>query len=383
MWEWFDRYVILFIVWFLLVFLKKTKAKKGDFDLFLFVVALAAYVIFHRLALAELPLEYLELFYFAGFLYTLLMFDIKALFRRDMTREKLKSLQKEHEELKDRSELLRRRFIAMLDLVDEGIVFRTDDNRMFGTEKMLSVTGMDDHEFSYEEFLSHLHSDDRRAYEEAISKCSKKKPEYQTHYRVKKDGVYEWVKENGMRMDYDRRTMYIAIVRGVNVRRYPKTDVDMLNRLNIDQSLLEALQKYNRNREPYSLVLFELANIPRINENYGRDIGDLMMGKFLNKLVYHFLRDADVVFRLSGIRFAMIIHDHRKYEMLKRALEQGGELVNFSMSFGEVKESVYPYFGIQHIDYFDEPVDEILSRGHKALNIALDDNTPENYFIIK
>ncbi len=383
MWEWFDRFVILFAVWFLLLFLKKTKAKKGDFDLFLFVVAFGAYVVFHRLEMAELPLEYLEIFFYAGFLYTVLMFDIKALSQSDKTKEKLKSLQKEHDELKDRSELLRRRFITMLDLFDEGVMFRTEDNRMFGTEKMLSVTGIEEHEFSYEDFLGHLHPDDRRAYDEAVSKCSKKKPEYQTHYRVKKHGVYEWVKENGVRMDYEKRTMYIAIVRGLDVRRYPKTDVDLLNRLSIDQALLEALQKYNRSREPYTLVLFELSNIPRINENYGRDIGDLMMGKFLNKLVYHFLKDSEAIFRLSGIRFAMVIRDHRKYEMLKRALEQGGELVNFSMTFGEVKESVYPYFGIQYIDYFDEPVDEILGRGQKALNIALDDNTPENYFIIK
>ncbi len=383
MFDWYEHKLIIFLVWLVLVVLKKWRTGKGDFDVFLFILGLTSYVVFARLAVVEIEEIYVDILIYGGSLYTVFMFDIRALSRKDHTREKLKELNKTHEDLKDRSELLRQRFITMLDLLDDGIVFRTDENKMFGTETFLKLSGLSEHEFTLEDFLERLHPDDRAAYLAVLDKCSRRNPKYRTHYRIKRGAVYEWVKETGTLVVHDGRKMFIAIVRGLDVRRYPRTEVDLLNQIHIGDALEEALQRYNRRKEPYALVFFELSNIKTINDQYGRDIGDLMMGKFLNKLVYHFLKDTEAIFRLSGIRFAMVITDHRKFEMLRRALEEGGELVNFTMTFGEVKESVYPYFGIQNIDYFDEPVTETISRGHKALRIALEDRTPENYFIIK
>jgi len=138
----------------------------------------------------------------------------------------------------------------------------------------------------------------------------------------------------------------------------------------------------NTKRKEYTLIYFQLSNIPVINERYGRDMGDLMMGEFISKLIYHFLGDAEALYRITGIRFAMVIEDQRKHGMLKRALEEGGDLVNYTMSFGGTRQSVYPYFGIHTIKVFEEPVDEIAARAEKALNIALDDKTQENYFMI-
>jgi len=381
MWDWFELVMVIFPVWFILIVIKKTRQKKGDLELFLFVVALAGNIVFLQLRLAPVDALYVDGFAFLAFLFSLLVFNPRLLKEKDSTKAKYDSLKKEHKELKEKSEVLRQRFVHLLDLFPEGIAFRSGDY-IFGTDAYISLFGLDEHEFTVDEFFEHLHPDDRQAYRNALSKTSRKKPKYTTHYRVKEENGYRWIKEHGTRMDDEKETMYISIIQSLDVKRYPKTEVDVLNRLEFEPALLETVQSLNRKRSTYTLIFFELSNIPAINKRYGRDIGDLMMGKFLNKLVYHFLKDADMLFRLSGIRFAMLITDQRKFKMLKQSLEQGSELANFTMSFGQVKESVYPFFGIQTVDYFDEPVDELVERNHKALDIALDENTPENYFEI-
>jgi len=381
--DFFSVTTMVLITWFILVAVKKIVSKKGDIDMLLVFTAILAYVLFMRLALAPVPEIYIDGFVYGGFLYTLLMIDIKNFSDKDKKTEKLKALKKEHESVKERSELLRQRFITMLDLFDDGIAFRTDDDMMYGTGQYLNLIPFDTNEFSFESFLLKMHPDDRTPYLETVEKTSTKKPKYNTHYRIKNDKEYLWVKEKGIRMKHQKKTMFITMVKGLDVKKYPETNVDVLNLLAIDRAYYEHLQEMNKKKTPFTIVAFELSNIPNINRRYGRDIGDLMMGEFLSKLAYHFLKDIHSVFRLTGIRFAMVITDHRKLEMLKRALENGGDLVNYAMQFGHVRESVYPSFGIHHVKVFEEPVDEIADRVIKALNIALDDKTPENYFIIR
>ncbi len=375
--------IVILALWLILVGLKKGRTKKGDLDIVLFVTVLAAFILFDVLALADLPVLIVEVAIMVGVFYTALTMDLKALIKKDYSKSKLKQLKQDFEELQDRSELLRQRFITILDLYEDGIAFRTDDDMIFGTEVFIKLMGFKEHEFSFQAFLKKMHPDDQASYLEMIEKASKKRPKYTVHYRIKKGDEYVWIKEVGTLLLYQKRVMFISLAKGLDVKKYPTSNVAVLNGLAIDKAYYEAIQALNKKRDAYTIVTFEITNIPRINEKYGRDVGDLMMGEFLSKLAYHFLKDINAVFRLSGIRFAMLITDKRKVEILKRALKEGGDLINYHMEFGQAKESVYPSFVIHHVDVYDEPVDAIAERALKALDIALDENTPENYFIIR
>ncbi|MFW5913564.1 MAG: diguanylate cyclase domain-containing protein [Bacillota bacterium] len=380
--QWFELPLIILLVWAFLVLIKKHRTKKGDLDVFLLVVTAGLYIVFHQLELASLPPYVFEVMLYGGSVYTLFMFDLKGVIKRDLEHEKLNALKKEYKQLTNRSEMLRKRFISMLDLLEDGVLFRMEDGSMFMTDVAKSYLGFESNELSYDDFLSVIHADDLEAYKNLSERKARKKGHYTAHYRVRHNNAIQWVKEKGIQVEHDKRTMTIALIQSLDVKKYPKTNVEVLNQLQIDQALFEYLQSRNSEEKPYTLLYFELSNIPHINKEYGRDIGDLMMGEFISKLIYHFIGDAKAVFRITGIRFAMVIRDQRKYGMLKRALEEGGDLVNYSMSFGGVRESVYPYFGIHTVTVFEEPVDEIAARAEKALNIALDDTTQENYFVI-
>ncbi|MFP4078697.1 MAG: diguanylate cyclase domain-containing protein [Candidatus Izemoplasmataceae bacterium] len=380
--KWFELPLIILLAWAFLVLIKKHRTKKGDLDVFVLVVTTGLYIVFYQLELATLPPYVFEGMLYGGFVYSLFMFDLKGVMKRDLEHEKLNTLKKEYKQLANRSEMLRKRFISMLDLLEDGVLFRMEDGSMFMTDVARAYLGFDSNELAYDDFLNGIHPDDLEAYKALSERKAHKKGHYTAHYRVVKHHQTHWVKEKGVQVEHEKRTMTIALVQSLDVKKYPKTNVEVLNQLQIDQALFEYLQSRNSEEKPYTLLYFELSNIPHINREYGRDIGDLMMGEFISKLIYHFIGDAKAVFRITGIRFAMVIRDQRKYGMLKRALEEGGDLVNYTMSFGGVRESVYPYFGIHTVTVFEEPVDEIAARAEKALTIALDDTTQENYFVI-
>lgn len=381
MWEYVNQETSILFIWMVLVILKKLRMKRGDFDVLLLVPALVAYIIFFIVDLASIPIIAIQLYSAVGLGYTLLTIDVKKMGNETRVKKKYKTLKKAHANVVQRSEVLRERFIHMLDLVDDGIAFRSDDDTMFGTKRFIDLLRFDNHEFTFETFMMKMHPDDQTSYLETLDSLSKKPHTYTAHYRIKKDGDYHWFKENGVRLKQDKRIMYIAVLRGLDVKKYPQSNVEVLNNLPFEKAYFEHIQKLNKSRNPYSIVTIELTNIPAVNKKYGRDIGDLMMGEYIKKLAYHFLKDIHAVFRLSGIRFAMIITDHRKTEMLKRVLEEGGDLITYTMHFGSVSETIFPAFGLTYVKMFDEPVDEIAQRAEKALNIALDDNTTDHYFI--
>jgi|AntRauTorcE11897_2_1112592.scaffolds.fasta_scaffold01007_7 GGDEF domain-containing protein/PAS domain-containing protein len=372
---------VILLIWALLVLIKKHRSKKGDFDFFLLFVATLSYGLFVQYTLASIPPYLFEVMLYGGLAYTLFMFDVKAVIKKDVNRETLKHLKKDYKILTNQSEMLRKRFIALLDRMEDGVLFIMEDGSMFATDQAVKLLGLDSNELSYDNFLEAMHTEDKEAYV-SISSKRKSKRNYKAHYRIMTTKTPMWIKESGTKVTHDKRTMRLAIIQSLDVKKYPRTNIDVLNGLKIDQALYECLQSMNTKRKEYTLIYFQLSNIPVINERYGRDMGDLMMGEFISKLIYHFLGDAEALYRITGIRFAMVIEDQRKHGMLKRALEEGGDLVNYTMSFGGTRQSVYPYFGIHTIKVFEEPVDEIAARAEKALNIALDDKTQENYFMI-
>lgn len=368
--------------WFLLLVIKLVKARKIALELLLFLGAIGLYVVSVVLEIYVVDKAILTWTVYGGFLISLFFFDASILWLRSPKVNAIKQLRKEHRNVVMGYESLRKRFIATIDLLRDGLAFRSNDGNMFGTDKFIRMIGFENNEFSQASFDKLIHPDDITGYKAAIAKLKKKQPNYEMSYRFKKGNQYIWLKEKGTMIFYDDHTMVISMTKSIDTLRYPETEVEYLNKMKLDHAFLEYLQSLNRLKVPYYVVLLELSNIPAMNEKYGRDIGDLMMGEFINKLRFNFVKDEHSIFRLTGIRFAMVMKDERKFKILERALKHGGDLLNFDMKFGNVHESVYPHFGIQKITMFEEPLDDVINRNKKALEIAISNDTHENYFMI-
>lgn len=88
---------------------------------------------------------------------------------------------------------------------------------------------------------------------------------------------------------------------------------------NIDNSLLfhinlnNAIKRAKRNRHLLALFYIDLDNFKRANDTYGHDIGDQVL-VIIAKKIKNLLRDTDVVARIGGDEFTVILEQINEYE---------------------------------------------------------------------
>ncbi len=368
------------ILFFYLVIRLFAKTRKRDYTYLLLIIGLIGIAYFYFLESFEH--QYFTYFTYGYITVVSLTFAIKLLIRvlqKDATKEDIHELEDELKTLNNASELLRKRFISTLELLNDGVAFKDEENHYFGTDKFIQLIGLKNNEFLEDEFLEKIHRDDVLEYQKNIQNLSKKNPLYKTTYRIEKSDQILWIKEVGKLVINNKNNSYISLIKPMDVKLFPESEVDVLNSLPNSQKMKIEMQRLTRSKIPYYFILIQLTNIPNLNEKYGRDIGDLFMGEYLKKLRYNFIKDEQSLYRYDGIKFAMIIKNEKKYEVLKRALTGTGELLNFTMQFGGVEHAVYPNLGVTMSPYDGKNVEQVIKEAQSVLNETLEPNMKKNY----
>lgn len=322
---------------------------------------------------------YALLFVMALFLMTLRR---KVKITQNLTDYDFFEMEKELDEMKSTSELLRLRFISTIDLLHEGLLFYNEDGSdVFLTEQALSILGKTEHTMTVESYIEGIHPEDRSSYVQTIKKLSKKHPQLELKYRVKKDAYYVWVEEKVKTFEFDKKQHLLSTIQGIDMKLFPITLIHELDSLPSESHLVQALTQINKEPETFYLVMIQLTNIVDINQRFGRDVGNLMIAEYIKKMRFHFAKDLNSIFRLTGIQFALLIREQRKYEVLIRALQSGGDLVNLPMNIGGINQVVYPNLGIvKHEPWSSYNISDFITMGNKALEEAIR-NPKRNYAI--
>ncbi len=313
------------------------------------------------------------------FVISLIVKGFNGTFRKNISEFDYYEIQDELEVLNSETELLRQRFISTIELLNDGICFSEEGEKSFGTDRYISIMGLKTNEFSSETHKNLIYKDDLIQYESIMEKLSKKSPIYTTTYRVEKDGSSLWIKEIGKKIYMNKKTSIISIVKPMDIKRFPETEIEVLNTLPGYKKMYNEMQRLIKMKQPYNLVLIKLSNIPKINEKYGRDVGDLMMGEYLKKTRFNFIKDDISLYRVGGIKFGLIVKDEKKYEILERALIGGGDLLNLKMIFGGITQTIYPNLGISESPYIGKNADKVIEEALEALKISLKEDSQTNH----
>ena len=78
------------------------------------------------------------------------------------------------------------------------------------------------------------------------------------------------------------------------------------NRRFFQEKLKEEILLAQRYSRPFSLILMDIDHFKKINDKYGHDIGDKVLGEFSSLIAEH-TRDADFFCRIGGEEFAVIL----------------------------------------------------------------------------
>ncbi len=79
------------------------------------------------------------------------------------------------------------------------------------------------------------------------------------------------------------------------------------NRKRFERAAQRAVQIHTLNRAPLSLVLIDLDHLKQINDGYGHSAGDSTLQSIAGSLAKVFLREADVICRIGGDEFVVIL----------------------------------------------------------------------------
>jgi len=100
---------------------------------------------------------------------------------------------------------------------------------------------------------------------------------------------------------------------------------DICNRLKFSELLIQEMREFSRYGHPLSLIMFDIDNFKKINDQKGHQAGDVVLRE-LARLVKGNIRAADIFGRWGGEEF-MILSPHTGLDETERLAEKLRELV--------------------------------------------------------
>ena len=326
--------------------------------------------------------EYLPYYLYLVVIVFAITFKNKIKITQNLTDYDFFELEKELEKVRDISELLRKRFIYTIGLLNEGLIFYEETREdLFLTDEILSIIKSNKAQMSLDEYITYLHEEDRASYIQAIKKIGKKIPDFIQKYRLKIGSSYTWVEEKSRLFTHKNQDYVISVIKKIDIKLFPETSIQIVDSLPNEDDLTNQISYLRKEKKTFYLAMMHLTNVPDINKRFGRDVGNLMIAEYIKQMRFHFARENNTVFRITGIQFAIIIEDEQRYANLHRALVSGGDLINVRINIGGIVQIVYPNIGIIKNDPWQSvDISEFISLSNKALEEAIRNNK-QNYSI--
>lgn len=108
-----------------------------------------------------------------------------------------------------------------------------------------------------------------------------------------------------------------TLVKRLETFSYTDPLTGLHNRRYFAELLEQSAAQARRQGYPLTLVMIDIDHFKRINDLYGHEAGDSVLAAIASRLTQHF-READVICRLGGEEFAVLMHDTEASDVQER-----------------------------------------------------------------
>ena len=282
-------------------------------------------------------------------------------------------------------ESIQYKFIAALELTEEGIFFNDlDENYIWANDIMVKDLKLGSNTISYMNYKDLIYPDDLAVYTSTIRSLTPERPTYSLTYRLRVGDKYEFVKENGKRIyDDENSNVILGFAKKINTNYFQRTDmVDVDSAKSVDE-LLVTLDNLYKDHRIFQLVCINLTSLPDINNRCGRGVGNMVMNEYIKKLKNNFMSDTSELYRASGLVFYFIITDTRKMELFKRGLTSDPAAMNLSLNYGSLHAELKVNIGVAEANVDGLNKEELIDNCNTAINATLNPNYRLNYAYYK
>lgn len=91
------------------------------------------------------------------------------------------------------------------------------------------------------------------------------------------------------------------------------------NRKTFDEYSDQHFKLFQASKQPVCLMLVDIDHFKKINDTYGHDIGDFVLKELVGTLKGQFTRESDLLARIGGEEFAILLPDFQMEHALKKA----------------------------------------------------------------
>jgi diguanylate cyclase (GGDEF)-like protein/PAS domain S-box-containing protein len=228
-------------------------------------------------------------------------------------------------------------------------------------EGIYTVLGYEGHEVpsDFTQWLLHIHPDDRHRVEEGLSRIVHGSGGYWTDdYRyLKGDGSYAYIHnrgsiiraEDGVPLRMIGALMDMTPIKCTEERLMQLAQNDSLtglaNRTLFYDHLQLAISRAVRNGKQVALMFLDLDRFKEVNDKLGHDTGDAVLVEVARRLK-ECLRDTDLVSRLGGDEFTVIIEDVMEIDAVAGVAEKIVEIIARPITVTNQKICVSASIGI-------------------------------------
>lgn len=288
------------------------------------------------------------------------------------TDEELMAVEKELKATDSELESIRHKFIATLELSEEGLFFiDLDEKSIWLNDRLTEQLKIASHSISLSDYRALIEKQDIQKYLSVVSDLTPNKQSYATSYRLLIDGSYVWVKEKGKRLFEDRKhAVIMGTITPIHAAHFRKSNIEILDNIKDENYLLADIKQLIKNGRPFQLAIINLKNIPKINELHGREVGNMLMGQYITRLKQSFVTESSDLYRLSGLEFALTITDARKMASLQNGLRAEENHLNMVMEYGSITAELEVFIGVAQM--YDDAVNaqDLYQNASLALKTA-------------
>ena len=305
-------------------------------------------------------------------------YEGRILIGEKKSEDNLVGMESDLKEASEELDILRSRFITILEKTNEGIYFANlEEGYIWFNDVLVKRLSLSGNNISLDEFYKNIHSEDINLYKERIVSSSS---EYDLKYRFNTGSSYIYVEERGRKITSGKSKELCGIIMPIDDYGFGKTQT-MLDEIKLEPEMFARLKQLESTDKIFQVVVFKIASVPEINEKFGRAIGNLQLAQYVNFFRNTFVTD-NQIYRTGGLEFVAFITDYRKMDVLKNNLYNGEKILHSKSSYASEELDCEVYMGIASID------DELghknsLQNAYKALKFATNPQFKSNFAYYK
>lgn len=277
-------------------------------------------------------------------------------------------VEKELEQSNQELESIRHKFIATLELSEEGL-FHIDqeDHHIWMSPALADELMLKTDQLSLESFDQLIHPEDLKKRQEALKTIQLDHPTYEIKYRIRANQYYIWVHEKGKYLfDDTHKKTIMGVMKHMPTKHFMASNMPSLDELKTYHDIHFFLKKRKEDHQFFDVLLVHVHNLSEINDQHGREVGNMFLSEYVKQLRQTFITESGDIFRMTGSRFAVIITDPRKVDLLTQGLKSQGPFLNVQLQYGSIHAELKVHAVMMQDDAFKE-IDKGLSNMMETL----------------